>query len=95
MFQNEGYHPHAASTYLTEHEGGIYSVEKGRHISGFTSRNLPLNVTHVHPKTNWEDTESQYADELRRQAYFQTLGEKIVQIATFLYLSSVFQDFNK
>merc|ERR1712012_1533920 len=66
---DEGYHPHAASTYLTEHIGGIYSVEQGREI-GFTSNNLPL------PKSNFsEDTESQYADELRRQAYIQTLGD--------------------
>ena len=66
--QDEGYHPHAASTYLTEHIGGIYSVEQGREI-GFTSNNLPL------AKANFsEDTESQYADELRRQAYIQTLG---------------------
>merc|ERR1719219_379681 len=35
---DEGYHPHAASTYLTEHIGGIYSVEQGREI-GFTSNN--------------------------------------------------------
>merc|ERR1719284_673510 len=47
---DEGYHPHAASTYLTEHIGGIYSVEQGREI-GFTSHNLPL------PKSNFsEDT---------------------------------------
>merc|ERR1719323_1715923 len=66
---DEGYHPHAASTYLTEHIGGIYSVEQGREI-GFTSNNLPL------AKGNFsEDTESQYADELRRQAYIQTLGD--------------------
>merc|ERR1719499_2883629 len=66
---DEGYHPHAASTYLTEHIGGIYSVEQGREI-GFTSNNLPL------AKANFsEDTESQYADELRRQAYIQTLGD--------------------
>merc|ERR1719219_1792543 len=65
---DEGYHPHAASTYLTEHIGGIYSVEQGREI-GFTSHNLPL------AKANFsEDTESQYADELRRQAYIQTLA---------------------
>merc|ERR1712079_116456 len=65
---DEGYHPHAASTYLTEHIGGIYSVEHGREI-GFTSHNLPL------AKANFsEDTESQYADELRRQAYIQTLA---------------------
>ena len=69
--QDEGYHPHAASTYLTEHIGGIYSVEQGREI-GFTSHNLPL------AKANFsEDTESQYADELRRQAYIQTLGKSI------------------
>lgn len=67
--QDEGYHPHAASTYLTEHIGGIYSVEQGREITGFTSSQLPL------PKSTFsEDTESQYADELRRQAYIQTLG---------------------
>merc|ERR1712060_886474 len=64
-----GYHPHAASTYLTEHIGGIYSVEQGREI-GFTSNNLPLSKN-----TFTEDTESQYADELRRQAYIQTLGD--------------------
>ena len=68
-FQDEGYHPHAASTYLTEHIGGIYSVEQGREI-GFTSSNLPL----AKPTQFSEDTESQYADELRRQAYIQTLG---------------------
>lgn len=66
---DEGYHPHAASTYLTEHIGGIYSVEQGREI-GFTSQNLPLSKN-----TFTEDTESQYADELRRQAYIQTLGD--------------------
>merc|ERR1719189_1555324 len=67
---DEGYHPHAASTYLTEHIGGIYSVEQGREITGFTSSQLPL------PKSTFsEDTESQYADELRRQAYIQTLGD--------------------
>jgi len=66
---DEGYHPHAASTYLTEHIGGIYSVEQGREI-GFTSNNLPLSKN-----TFTEDTESQYADELRRQAYIQTLGD--------------------
>merc|ERR1719341_50536 len=66
---DEGYHPQAASTYLTEHIGGIYSVEQGREI-GFTSTHLPL------PKSTFsEDTESQYADELRRQAYIQTLGD--------------------
>merc|ERR1712013_317187 len=65
---DEGYHPHAASTYLTEHIGGIYSVEQGREI-GFTSNNLPLSKN-----TFTEDTESQYADELRRQAYIQTLA---------------------
>merc|ERR1719297_532238 len=68
---DEGYHPGAASTYLTEHIGGIYSVEQGRSLEiGFTSNNLPL------AKGNFsEDTESQYADELRRQAYIQTLGD--------------------
>lgn len=66
---DEGYHPHAASTYLTEQVGGIYSVEQSREI-GFTSQNLPLS------KNNFtEETESQYADELRRQAYIQTLGD--------------------
>ena len=70
--QDEGYHPHAASTYLTEHIGGIYSVEQGREITGFTSSQLPL------PKSTFsEDTESQYADELRRQAYIQTLGRSL------------------
>merc|ERR1719422_3035619 len=69
---DEGYHPGAASTYLTDHHiGGIYSVEQGRSLEiGFTSNNLPL------AKGNFsEDTESQYADELRRQAYIQTLGD--------------------
>ena len=46
-------------------------MEQGREI-GFTSHNLPL------AKANFsEDTESQYADELRRQAYIQTLGKSI------------------
>jgi hypothetical protein len=49
---------------------GIYSVEQGREI-GFTSNQLPLTKY-----TFAEDTESQYADELRRQAYIQTLGNK-------------------
>ena len=85
--QSEGYRPHAASTYLTDHlggaasssstgtppgscsmMGGIYSVEQGREI-GFSSSQLPLTKY-----TFAEDTESQYADELRRQAYIQTLG---------------------
>jgi hypothetical protein len=48
--------------------GGIYSVEQGREI-GFSSSQLPLTKY-----TFAEDTESQYADELRRQAYIQTLG---------------------
>ena len=43
-------------------------METGREI-GFTSSNLPLARSHFS-----EDTESQYADELRRQAYIQTLG---------------------
>jgi hypothetical protein len=51
---------------------GIYSVEQGREI-GFTSSQLPLTKY-----TFAEDTESQYADELRRQAYIQTLGEDFV-----------------
>merc|ERR1719291_1030039 len=71
---DEGYHPHAASTYLTEHIGGIYSVEQGREI-GFTSHNLPLSKSTIAFATEREDTESQYADELRRQAYIQTLGD--------------------
>ena len=79
MFQSEGYRPHAASTYLTDHlgstptgssMGGIYSVDQGREI-GFTSSQLPLTKY-----TFAEDTESQYADELRRQAYIQTLGKQ-------------------
>ena len=77
--QDEGYHPHAASTYLTEHIGGIYSVEQGREI-GFTSNNLPL------AKANFsEDTESQYADELRRQAYIQTLGRFMFTIRYLIF----------
>ena len=75
--QGEGYRPHAASTYLTEPIGGIYSVEQGREIysveggqGAFTSSNLPLGRAGQFT----EDTESQYADELRRQAYIQTLG---------------------
>merc|ERR1719341_361220 len=71
---DEGYHPHAASTYLTEHIGGIYSVEQGREI-GFSSHNLPLSKSTIAFATEREDTESQYADELRRQAYIQTLGD--------------------
>merc|ERR1719367_1821513 len=71
---DEGYHPHAASTYLTEHIGGIYNVEQGREI-GFSSHNLPLSKSTIAFATEREDTESQYADELRRQAYIQTLGD--------------------
>ncbi len=52
--------------------GGIYSVEQGREIIGFSSSQLPL--TKYHHAAFAEDTESQYADELRRQAYIQTLG---------------------
>jgi hypothetical protein len=51
--------------------GGIYSVEQGREIIGFSSSQLPLTKYHA---AFAEDTESQYADELRRQAYIQTLG---------------------
>jgi len=71
---DEGYHPHAASTYLTEHIGGIYNVEQAREI-GFSSHNLPLSKSTIAFATEREDTESQYADELRRQAYIQTLGD--------------------
>jgi len=54
-------------------------VDQGREI-GFTSSNLPLNMA----KTQFtEDTESQYADELRRQAYIQTLGELNTKILHF------------
>ena len=74
--QDEGYHPHAASTYLTEHIGGIYNVEQGREI-GFSSHNLPLSKSTIAFATEREDTESQYADELRRQAYIQTLGKLV------------------
>ena len=51
-------------------------MEQGRSLEiGFTSNNLPL------AKGNFsEDTESQYADELRRQAYIQTLGRLIFTI---------------
>ena len=73
---DEGYHPHAASTYLTEHIGGIYNVEQARQI-GFSSHNLPLSKSSIAFATEREDTESQYADELRRQAYIQTLGELV------------------
>jgi hypothetical protein len=51
--------------------GGIYSVEQGREIIGFSSSQLPLTK---YQAAFAEDTESQYADELRRQAYIQTLG---------------------
>jgi len=77
---DEGYHPHAASTYLTEHIGGIYNVEQGREI-GFSSHNLPLSKSTIAFATEREDTESQYADELRRQAYIQTLGNLIPSLS--------------
>ena len=73
IFKGEPYRPSAASTYLTDQQiGGVYSVEQGREI-GFTSAQLPLagSGSQLDP----EDTESQYADGLRRQAYIQTLGE--------------------
>ena len=52
-------------------------VEQGREI-GFSSHNLPLSKSTIAFATEREDTESQYADELRRQAYIQTLGKSIL-----------------
>ena len=51
-------------------------MEQGREI-GFSSHNLPLSKSTIAFATEREDTESQYADELRRQAYIQTLGKLI------------------
>ena len=54
-------------------------MEQGREI-GFSSHNLPLSKSTIAFATEREDTESQYADELRRQAYIQTLGKLIQRV---------------
>ena len=55
-------------------------MEQGREI-GFSSHNLPLSKSTIAFATEREDTESQYADELRRQAYIQTLGKSIPSLS--------------
>ena len=50
-------------------------MEQGREI-GFTSAQLPLAGSSAGSHMA-EDTESQYADGLRRQAYIQTLGKPL------------------
>ena len=57
-------------------------MEQAREI-GFSSHNLPLSKSTIAFATEREDTESQYADELRRQAYIQTLGKNILFFLDF------------
>ena len=64
-------------------------MEQGREI-GFSSHNLPLSKSTIAFATEREDTESQYADELRRQAYIQTLGKLIQRVVCESLQNSIF-----